>query len=44
MTKNFLDLNFQAYNRVGFDPAFAEIRQHPRMLELLPVLGLKVVD
>jgi hypothetical protein len=38
MEKGFLDLNFQAYNRMLVDPALAPIRQHPRVLELLPVL------
>lgn len=38
MEKGFLDLNFQAFNRFLVDPALAPIRQHPKVLELLPVL------
>ena len=38
MTKGFLDLNYQTYNRILIDPALEPIRQHPRMLELLPAL------
>jgi len=37
--KGFLELNFQAYNRMLIDPALAPVRQHPRMLELFPVLN-----
>ena len=38
MLKGFLDLNYQAYNRMLIDPALAPIRQHPRVLEIFPVL------
>ena len=38
--KKVLDLNYQDYNRMLVDPALAPIRQHPRVLEILPVLRL----
>jgi hypothetical protein len=36
--KSFLDVNYQAFNRLAIDPALAAIRQHPSVLELLPSL------
>lgn len=38
MQRGFLDMNYQAYNRMLVDPTFAAVRRQPRVLEILPVL------
>jgi tetratricopeptide (TPR) repeat protein len=40
-SKSFLEMNFQAFNRLLEDPALAAARRHPTVRELLPVLQLK---
>jgi hypothetical protein len=35
----YLDLNYQAVNRILVDPSLAALRQHAKMRELLPVLN-----